>query len=476
MAASGTNRLNVLFIIVDDLRPELGCYGAPYVQSPNLDRLAASGLTFERAYCQQALCNPSRASLMTGRRPDTTKVFNLEKHFRAELPDIRTLPQWFKDHGYHTQGLGKIYHGAALDDAPSWSVPHWKSPKSNYGPEGQKLWEARIAERKEQGLSARWREDGIKGPPWEAPDVPDDALPDGHVADRAIAVLRERQREPFFLAVGFLRPHLPFVAPKKYWSLYDPARLALAPNSLPPKDVPAHALHHWGELRAYIGMPAEGPLSDDQARQMRHGYLASVSYLDAQVGRLLDELDRLKLREQTVVVVLGDHGWQLGEHGLWCKHTNFEEATRAPLIVSVPGQPQPGRKTKALVEFVDLYPSLAEICGLPKPEGLEGISFQPLLAEPERPWKRAAFSQYPRAIPGQGRAMGRSARTERYRFTEWTIPGKDFRALELYDYQTDPRGDVNVAGQPEQAAVQAELTALLRGGWRTALPAAAKDR
>jgi arylsulfatase A-like enzyme len=454
-----------LFIAVDDLRPELGCYGAPLVQSPNIDRLAAQGLTFNRAYCQQALCSPSRSSLLTGRRPDTTKVYNLETHFRAALPDIITLPQLFKQNGYHSQSFGKIYHGSNLDDTPSWSAPSWKSRKPNYGPEGQKIYNARVAERKDQGLTARWREDGIKGPAWEAPDVADHALPDGDIADQAIATLRAKRGAPFFVAVGFLRPHLPFVAPKKYWDLYDPKKFQLAKNPFPPINSPDFALHNWGELRGYTGMPATGPISDEQARQMIHGYHASVSYVDAQIGKLLSELDRLQLRDRTVVILWGDHGWQLGEHGQWCKHTNFEEATRAPLIISVPGQKTAGRKTDALVEFVDIYPSLAEICGLPQPEGLEGISFNPLLENPARPWKSAAFSQYPRAVPGEGRAMGYSMRTARYRLTEWSIKGKDFRRYELYDYQNDPAGNVNLAEQPEHAAVLQELTNQLRGGW-----------
>lgn len=468
LAGAAPNQLNVLFIAVDDLRPELGCYGAPLVQSPNIDRLAARGLTFKRAYCQQALCSPSRTSLLTGRRPDTTKVYNLEKHFRTELPDVITLPQLFKQHGYHSQGLGKIYHGGKLDDPASWSVPHWKSRKPNYGPEGQRRYEARVAERKDQGLSARWREDGIKGPAWEAPEVSDNALPDGDTADQAIAALREKRDQPFFLAVGFLRPHLPFVAPKKYWNLYDPKKFHPARNPFAPTNSPAVASYHWGELRGYSEMPAAGPLTDEQARQMIHGYHASVSYMDAQVGRVLAELDRLQLWEKTIVILWGDHGWQLGEHGQWCKHTNYEEATRAPLIISVPGQKHAGRKTDALVEFVDIYPSLAEFCGLPQPAGLEGTSFKPLLENPGRVWKSAAFSQYPRNVPDTGRAMGHSLRTDRYRFTEWTIRGSDFRALELYDYHNDPAGNVNVAAHPDYAPTLKELTAKLHAGWRAA--------
>ena len=459
--------LNVLFIAVDDLRPELGCYGTPVIQSPNIDRLAARGLLFNRAYCQQAVCSPSRTSLLTGRRPDTTKVYDLVKHFRAELPDVVTLPQFFKQNGYHSQGLSKIYHGG-LDDAASWSVPHWTPGGPNYGPDGQKLQRERVAKTKQRGEAA----DRIKGPPWEAPDVPDNALADGKTADKAIAVLRELKEKPFFLAVGFLKPHLPFVAPKKYWDRYSEKELKLAPNPFAPKDCPKYALSDWGELRAYIGMPAQGPLSEEQARKMIHGYYAAVSYTDAQVGRLLDELDQLNLRDKTIVILWGDHGWQLGEHGQWCKHTNFEEATRAPLIISVPGQKKPGSKTDALVEFVDIYPSLVELCGLALPDGLEGTSFKPLLDDPSRRWKKAALSQYPRNIPGQGRGMGYTLRTDRYRLTEWAVTGGDFRAYELYDYQTDPQGNENLAHQPEFADKVKELAELLRGGWRAALPPA----
>lgn len=462
-------KLNVLFIAVDDLRPELGCYGTPIIKSPNVDRLAARGLLFHRAYCQQAVCSPSRTSLLTGRRPDTTKVYDLVKHFRTELPDVVTLPQLFKHNGYHSQGLSKIYHGT-LDDAASWSVPHWAPGGPNYGPEGQKLQQSGAAKAKKKGKATN----RMKGPPWEAPDVPDNALADGKTADKAIEVLRELKDKPFFLAVGFLKPHLPFVSPKKYWDLYAEKELRLAPNPLAPKDCPKYALSDWGELRAYIGMPAEGPLSEEQARKMVHGYYAAVSYTDAQVGQLLDELDRLKLRDKTIVILWGDHGWQLGEHGQWCKHTNFEEATHAPLIISRPGQKSAGKKTDALVEFVDIYPTLVELCGLPPPEGLEGTSFKPLLDDPSRAWKKAASSQYPRNIPGQGRGMGHTLRTDRYRFTEWTVPGKEFRAYELYDYQTDPQGNENVANKPEFAGKVQELAVLLHGGWRAALPPGAR--
>jgi iduronate 2-sulfatase len=469
LAAAEKPKLNVLFIAVDDLRPELGCYGNKTIKSPNIDRLASKGMVFNHAYCQQAVCSPSRTSLLTGRRPDTTKVYDLEKHFRTELPDVVTLPQLFKLNGYFSAGFSKIYHGS-LDDAPSWSVPHWKPDAPPYGPNAQKLLQARITERKAEGKSARWRKDKVKGPAWESSEVADNELPDGKTAEQAIKVLRQKKDQAFFLAVGFLKPHLPFVSPKRYWDLYDENDLNLAPNPFIPTNCPPYAPSDWGELRSYIGMPKEGPLTDEQARKLKHGYYAAVSYTDAQVGKLLDELDRLKLRDKTIVILWGDHGWQLGEHGNWCKHTNFEEATRAPLIISVPGQNNTGKRSNALVEFVDIYPTLAEICKLPKQDGLEGISFKPLLENPNTPWKKAAFSQYPRNIPSQGKGMGHSMRTERYRLTEWTIPEKDFREVELYDYEKDPLGNENVAAKTEYAGTVKELSKRLHGGWKAALP------
>jgi iduronate 2-sulfatase len=466
-----TNKFNVLFIAVDDLRPELGCYDAPIIKSPNMDRLAARGMVFNRAYCQQAFCNPSRSSLLTGRRPDTTKVHDLETEFRTALPDVVTLPQYFKQRGYHSQGLGKIYHNR-MDDAASWSVPHWDAQTENpiYGPKGRQATRERMAEARAQGKPSRWQ-DGVKGPFWDDPDVADDALPDGKTTERAVAILREIKDKPFFLAVGYHKPHLPFVAPKKYWDLYSEDELQLATHPFPGRNVPSCALHDWAaELRGYIGIPEKGAMPEAQARKMIHGYHATISYVDAQIGRLLDELDRLGLRDNTIVFLWGDHGWHLGDHGLWGKETNFEKATRVPMIISVPRQTTAGRKTDALVELVDVYPTLLELCGLPEPDGLEGTSFTPLLENPKRLWKKAAFSQQPREIPGHGGAMGYSLRTARYRFTEWSLPGQDAIARELYDHQTDPLENENLAGNPKLARTVKELSELLRGGWQAALP------
>jgi arylsulfatase A-like enzyme len=467
--AADKPRLNVLFIAVDDLRPQLGCYGDPVVQSPHIDRLAARGLVFNRAYCQQAVCSPSRSSLLTGRRPDSTRVWDLNTHFRAALPEVVTLPQHFRSHGYHTQSFGKIYHGG-FDDPPSWSAPPGGPKAPRFGPEGQTLMRRLREEALAKGLDLTKRVNQPRGLPYEAPDVADNALSDGSIADQAIQALNGFKGQPFFLAVGFLNPHLPFVAPKKYWDLYSPGKTPLATNPFPPKDAPSYALHNSGELRAYNQIPAQGPLSREQARMMTRGYFAAISYMDAQVGRLLDELDRLKLRDNTVVVLWGDHGWQLEEHGLWCKHTNYETSVRVPLIISVPGQKSSGKRTDALTELVDLYPTLAEACGLPLPAGLEGSSFLPVLNAPDRPWKRAAFSQYPRSAPGVGRVMGYSMRTDRYRLVEWSAPGKDFREYELYDHQADPDENINRAKSSEHAAILRELRAQLQAGWMGARP------
>ena len=470
-AAERPDPLNVLFIAVDDLRPELGCYGVPLVKTPHIDRLAARGLLFDRAYCQQAFCNPSRASLLTGRRPDTTGAYDLETDFRTRLPDVVTLPQHFMQHGYHSQGLGKIFHNRK-DDAPSWSVP-FVDPQlehSIYGPAGREATTQRQRAAREAGKPWRWI-DGVRGPVTEAADVADEDLPDGKTATRAVALLGELRDRPFFLAVGFHKPHLPFVAPRRYWDLYSPDELALATNPEPGRAAPPCAFHDWtAELRGYEGVPDEGPMSEDQARRLLHGYLAAISYADAQVGRVLEALDRNGLADRTVVVLWSDHGWHLGDHGLWGKQTVFERATRVPLVIAIPGQPTAGRRTAALVELVDLYPTLAELCHLPVPEGLEGTSLAPLLTDPDRPWKQAAFSQQPADLPGYGQAMGRSVRTDRYRFTEWTVPGRDFHAAELYDYQTDPLEAVNRAGDPSLADVEQNLARILHDGWQAAKP------
>ena len=451
----GTRRPNILFIAIDDLRPELGCYGNEYIKSPNIDKLASQGLLLNRAYCQQAVCSPSRTSLLTGTRPDTTKVWDLETHFRKALPDVVTLPQLFKNEGYFTQGMGKIYHHG-FDDPASWSVPTLY-PQAPQG-------------RKSQSSAPGASKADKRGPAVGSPDVPDESLHDGELANMAITALRtmKSKSEPFFLGVGFIRPHLPFISPKKYWDLYDPAKLPLATNPFPPKGAPEYALVHGpAELRSYEGTPNVRELPEPFVRELKQGYYAAVSYVDAQVGRVLEELDTLGLRENTIIVLWGDHGWKLGEHQAWAKHSNVENDTRVPLIISAPGMKQRGKKTDALVELVDVYPTLAELANLPQPGHLEGRSFKPLLDNPELPWKDTAFSQYPRRV-GKRNLMGYTMRTDRYRLTRW-VDAKDHGkvdAVELYDHQTDPEENTNIANDPAQKTVLEKLTQRWTSGWQ----------
>ncbi|MDI1337776.1 MAG: sulfatase [Lacunisphaera sp.] len=491
--AHAADRPNILFIAVDDLRPELGCYGKDYIKSPNIDRLASTGVVFEHAYCQQAVCSPTRTSLMTGTRPDTTKVYDLVTHFRAALPDVVTLGQHFKNNGYFVQGMGKIFHGG-YDDAPTWSTP-WQTPKAvAYAlPENVELNQRQFEVEPDDVAPARPPKGKVvkpvrdrakddtaaskfdtRGPAFEGADVPDNTFQDGKVAELAIKTLQEmsQKKEPFFLAVGFIKPHLPFVSPKKYWDLYDPAKIELAPNPFRPKDAPEYAILPGSEMRAYHGIP-EGRIPDDLARQLKHGYYAAISYTDAQVGKLLAELDRLGLRQNTIVILWGDHGWKLGEHDAWCKHTNTENDTNAPLILSVPGMKHAGEHSRSFVEFVDIYPTLAELAGLSLPSHLEGLSFKPLLENPARPWKQAAFSQYPR--PNSGKPlMGYSMRTDRYRLTVWV--GRDdhskIDAVELYDEFFDPQENTNIAVVPANAELVEKLMKQWRAGWQGALPVA----
>jgi len=453
MAKRGT--YNVLFIAVDDLRPQLGCFGHSNMKSPHIDRLAARGTLFARTYCQQAVCAPSRASIMSGCRPDTTRVYNLQTPLRTTMPDVLTLCEHFKTSGYTAISLGKIYHHGKRDDPRGWSEDPWR-PTGDWKGYGYLTPEA-------QAIVAKTTRG--RGPAYECADVPDEAYPDGAVATKAVETLRRVKDRPFFLAVGFYKPHLPFNAPKKYWDLYPEDTIDLADNPFKPKGCPDIAMHNWGELRNYPGMPKKGPVSQEQARTLVRGYYACTSYTDAQIGRVLDELDRLGLADKTVVVLWGDHGWHLGDHGLWCKHSNFETAVHAPLILAAPGY-RGGQKTRRLAEFVDIYPSTCELAGLPVPEHCEGASLVPLMKDPAWPWKTAAFSQYPR-----GRVMGYSMRTDRYRFTRWQARDGAAVATELYDHQSDPAENVNLADQPKHRKTVEDLKAIFKKGWRGARPA-----
>ena len=422
--ADADGQYNVLFIIVDDLRPMLGCYGHPEMHTPNIDRLAQRGTLFDRAYCQYPLCNPSRTSILTGLRPDTTSVFSNKVGFRETLPNAVTLPQHFKASGYHTQSVGKVAHNLAMqDEAYSWSVHSWTKSINYNRP---------------------------SAPSWQALDVEDDELRDGKTAKRAIEVLEEIQDTRFFLAIGFHKPHLPFYAPKKYYELYKDENFSL-PNP------PAVVNSYLGEVSNFQDIPDRGPLSDAKRLELIRAYAASVSFIDAQVGRVINRLDALRLTENAVIVFAGDHDFHLGEQGRWGKYTLFEVSLRSPLLISVPGQ-QPSQ-TDALVELVDIYPTLCNACQIPIPPQLEGISMIPVIEQPTHPWKTAAFSQL------QGK---NSIRTEQYRYTEWGNSGRNRR--ELYDYHADPNETVNIANLPENAELVTHLNEQLHAGWQAALP------
>ncbi|MPZ19413.1 MAG: sulfatase-like hydrolase/transferase [Luteitalea sp.] len=466
--ATAEKQLNVLFIAVDDMNTELGVYGSRIALTPNIDRLAERGLLFRRAYAQQAVCNPSRASLMTGMRPDTLRVWDLRTHFRDTHPQAVTLPQLFKDHGYFTQGIGKIFHNwgakpSIAMDPPSWSVPQ----TYNFAPHFSD-WYVPGAPR---GTPA----DG-QGAPTQRADVPDETYFDGRIAQEAIQSLRQHKDEPFFLGVGFWKPHLPFNAPKKYWDLFDPDAIPAPLPAGPPTDVPKIALHDFRELRGYAGMPKEGPLTPAQVRHLRHGYYAAISYVDAQIGKVINELDRLGLSDRTIIVLWSDHGFHIGEHALWAKTSNFERDARVPLIISTPGQKTAGRQTNAVVELLDVYPTLADLANLPRPDALEGISLRPLLDNPDQVLHSAALTQFPRPpyFSQQPHAMerpdvmGYSIRTPRYRYTEWRdVDSRETVARELYDHDNDPIESINLADSPRFRNQVSDLAGLLERAVRS---------
>ena len=461
-AAQGEEKMNVLFIAVDDLRPQLACFGNDRMISPNIDRIAARGTAFRRTYCQQAVCGPSRASVLSGMRPDSTRVWDLNTPLRSVQPDVLTLPEQFKNHGYETVSLGKIYHHGKRDDPQGWSRDPWGAPNAFPGHASAELRaEAAAARRQARAQKKRW---SWRGPSVESEDLPDEQYADGALALRAVEELKRLQDGRFFLGVGFYKPHLAFACPRKYWDMYPEADIDLADNPFSPKDCPPIALHNFGELRQYSDIPRKGPVSDEKARQLIRGYYACTTFIDAQVGLVLDALDDLGLSRNTVVALWGDHGWNLGEHGLWCKHSNFETSAHSPLVISAPGQRHPGQPTDGLCEFVDIYPTVCDLAGLPPADHLEGVSLAPLMDDPAGEFKSAAFSQYPR-----GKTMGYSMRTDRYRYTEWKT-GSRVVASELYDHFEDPGENVNIAGAASQAALVQQLSAKLKAGWRGALP------
>jgi iduronate 2-sulfatase len=496
-------KMNVLFIAVDDLKPVLGCYGDKLVKTPNIDRLAGRGTVFLQNYCQQAVSGPTRASLMTGMRPDYTRVWDLKTKMRDVNPDIVSIPQYFISNGYQTAGIGKIFDSRCVDDEldkPSWSIPYFKKsdkyyPASTGSPEGQyqkpetkALFRKYTTEGQAKGLKGKDLNDyvgkNIK-PSVECVDVPDNAYQDGANTLQAKVILARLAKEgkPFFFGVGLTKPHLPFVAPKKYWDLYKRDEMPLAPFQQKALNSPDLAYHTAAELYAYSDIPEISSFSDqkvgldlpvDKQKELIHGYYAATSYTDAQVGILLNTLDSLRLSQNTIIVLWGDHGWHLGDHNLWCKHTNFEQATHAPLLVSSPNiKPS---KSKSPSEFVDIFPTLCDLAGISIPTHLDGKSLVPVMKNPSAAVKEFSVSQYPRTLNkldterlgwSDGQYMGYSIRTGQYRYTIWMKDSfrsykpynKDLIvATELYDYEKDPNETVSVVNEKEYASITKDLS------------------
>ena len=500
-------RPNILFIAIDDLKPILGCYGDTIIKTPNIDRIAKNGTVFLQNYCQQAVSGPTRASLMTGMRPDFTQVWDLKTKMRDVNPDIVSLPQYLISQGYSTQGIGKIYDQRCVDkkmDEPSWSVPfynYFKTLEKYYSPQtGMPIFGSyqlaqtkelaiKLAkEAKEKGIPEAEIEDYVSKlvkPSVECADVPDNAYNDGANVLRAKEILSnlKSEKKPFFFAVGLSKPHLPFVAPKKYWDLYKRDQMPIATFQEKSKNGPDIAYHTAGEIRAYTDIPALTEFTDqkdfgitlpiDKQKELIHGYYAAVSYTDAQIGILMHALDSLGLSKNTIIVLWGDHGWHLGDHNLWCKHSDFEQATRTPLIISAPGF-KPAN-TKSPTEFVDIFPTLCDLSNVPVPIHLDGKSLVPIMKNPKVKVKEFSVSQYPRSGAGKEtqrlgfadtKCMGYSIRTDRYRYTMWLK--NNFRSniafdknlvigTELYDYQKDPNETVNVVENKNYAKTAIEM-------------------
>lgn len=453
IATAQSPHKNVLFIGVDDLRVELGCYGDDFMKTPNIDALAGRGLLFERAYCQQAICAASRISLMTGMRPDSTGVYDLQHPLNKTLPDAMSMPRFFKQNGYRTISLGKIYHHGK-DDEAFWDILDACTMPAYAAPETLAMIENKKQQGKAQKLSAKDLRQFTKGPAFENGDVADNRYTDGVIADNAIKQLRKKHDRPFYLAVGFKKPHLPLVAPKKYWDMYDSAKIEI-PSRESPIGVADQATTKWGELRAYNGIPEKGDLSDAQTRTMIHAYRACVSYVDAQIGRVLAELDKQGLRDNTIIVFWSDHGWKVGDYGDWCKHTNFELDAHVPLIFSGAGIPA-GKRATGLVEYIDIYPTLADWCGMKPPSQCEGKSLLPLFDDPNLAGKKAAMTQYPRG------GMGYSIRSGKWRYTQWRMKNGEVNAQELYDHSQSDLATKNVADLPKNADTLKQLDKLLR--------------
>ena len=430
---------NILFIAVDDLRPELNFYGANHIQSPNLDKLAGESLVFNRAYCNIPVCGASRASLMTGARPTRKRFINAHIKKDEDYPEAVSLPMLLRNNGYTTISNGKIYH-YNKDDANAWNDIYQAPAKWNYA-----LHESQDIRRNTK-----------RGLPVEVAEVHDSVYRDGKLALKVIKDLNilKQSNQPFFLTMGLSRPHLPFTAPKKYWDLYDRDNIELPESYVQPKTTPKQAFHNFGELRQYENIPKKGDLPDDLAKELIHGYYACVSYIDAQIGLVLDELKRLELEDDTIVILWGDHGWNLGDHKLWCKHVTFETALRTPLMIKVPGKTR-GEKTEAITEYIDVYPSLAELVGLEVPNTVEGKSFVPIIngKESDKDWAVSKFKDAVTLIKGD------------LFYTEWTKDDGIAYARMLFDHKTDPLELDNLVEKPEYQEKVKELAIELREKW-----------
>jgi iduronate 2-sulfatase len=462
--AVGADKLNVLFIASDDMRPQLGCYGDPTVQSPNVDALARRGMVFKRSYVQQALCSPSRISMLSGRYPATTGIFEIGRTLRDTMPDITTMPQHFKNHGYHTRSLGKIYH-VGIDDDASWTVPAWHSKKPRTSKTTQEAVAKFLADAKANGIEVPQQGKGNRNsaiPAFESVDCDDVDLLDGDCAINAVEQLREHAKspnQPFFLAVGFANPHVPWISPKKYWELYNQNTLPMATNEYLPKDSPPFAATSGADFYWYKDVPqvSGDKLPESFKRECLHGYFAAISYVDAQVGRLLRTLDETGLAKNTIVVFWSDHGYYMGEHTWWgAKHNNYEGATRNCLIIAIPNQRTAGQSTEAIAQSVDLAPTLTDLCGLPAHDGFQGRSLKPVLEDPTAQVNEAAYSWYPK----QG-YLGVAVRTNDWRYVEWTKPGASVER-ELFDMRRDPQNNINVATDVKHERILSHLSERLR--------------
>lgn len=460
--AQSPDKPNVLFLSIDDLLATLGAYGDPIAITPNIDKLAGNSVVFNRHYVQQAVCGPSRTSMLTGLRPDEVGVVNQITHFREKKPDVVTLPQLFKNNGYHTVGIGKVFHFRhGFQDAVSWTTEVYASNR------GIKRNDYALPENQHGGKAAAT----------ERADVPYTAYPDGRYADLAMDFLHKFKlsEEPFFLTVGFQKPHLPFAAPSGYWDIYDREQFYPVLQPERPIGAPEIAFHEDNELRGYTDIPREGPIPVEKIKELRHGYYAAVSYIDALIGQILETLDDLGLRENTIIVFWSDHGFHLGELGLWAKSTTYEMSAHAPLMISVPGLTNTGTKTNALVESLDIYPTLADLANITPESPLSGESLRPLIDNPDAEWREFAFNQFPRPLSAIGRApmthMGYSVRTPDWRFTAWfNVETEKFEYPELYSMDPNPARvvqesnveSVNLSGKSGYEEIEARLFEMIR--------------